>query len=46
MENQRDFCNECGGEMGIPSLMDYNMKEIDEQYRYSNILQRLECYYG
>lgn len=46
MENQRDFCNECGGEMGIPGLMDYNMKEIDEQYRHSNILQRLECYYG
>ena len=33
MENQRDFCNECGGERGIPGLMDYNMKEIDEQYR-------------
>ena len=33
MENQRDFCNECGGEMGIPGLMDYNMKEIDDQYR-------------
>ena len=33
VENQRDFCNECGGEMGIPGLMDYNMKEIDEQYR-------------
>ena len=27
------ICNECGGEMGIPGLMDYNMKEIDEQYR-------------
>lgn len=27
------FCNECGGEMGILGLMDYNMKEIDEQYR-------------
>ena len=27
------FCNECGGEMGIPGLMDYNMQEIDEQYR-------------
>ena len=27
------FCNECGDEMGIPGLMDYNMKEIDEQYR-------------
>lgn len=25
-------CNECGGEMGIPGLMDYNIKEIDEQY--------------
>ena len=22
-----------GGEMGIPGLMDYNIKEIDEQYR-------------
>ena len=22
-----------GGEMGIPGLIDYNMKEIDEQYR-------------
>ena len=40
------FCNKCGGEMGISGLLDYNMKEIDEQYRYSNILQRLECYYG
>ena len=27
------FCNECGGEMGIPGLMDYNVKELDEQYR-------------
>ena len=27
------FCNECGGEMGIPDLMDYNIKEIDDQYR-------------
>ena len=27
------FCNESGGEMGIPGLMDYNIKEIDEQYR-------------
>ena len=27
------FCNECGGEMGIPGLTDYNIKEIDEQYR-------------
>ena len=27
------FCNECGGEMGIPGLIDYNIKEIDEQYR-------------
>ena len=27
------FCNECGGEMGIPGLLDYNIKEIDEQYR-------------
>lgn len=27
------FCNECGGEMGILGLMDYNIKEMDEQYR-------------
>ena len=27
------FCNECGGEMGIAGLMDYNVKEMDEQYR-------------
>lgn len=27
------FYNKCGGEMGIPGLMDYNIKEIDEQYR-------------
>lgn len=33
MENQRDFCTECRSEMGIPGLMDYNIKEIDEQYR-------------
>ena len=26
------FCNECGGEMGVPGLLDYNIKEIDEQY--------------
>lgn len=27
------FCDDCGCEMGIPSLIDYNMKEIDDQYR-------------
>ena len=27
------FCNKCSGEMGIPGLMDYNVKEMDEQYR-------------
>ena len=27
------FCNECGGEMGVPGLMDYSIKEMDEQYR-------------
>ena len=27
------FCNECGGETGIPGLIDYNIKEMDEQYR-------------
>lgn len=33
------FCNKCGGEMGIPGLMDYNMREIEEQYRNSNVPQ-------
>lgn len=33
------FCNECGGEMGVPGLMDYNIKEIEEQYRNSNMPQ-------
>lgn len=27
------FCNECGKEMDIPSLLDSNVKSIDEQYR-------------
>ena len=27
------FCNECGG------VMDYNIKEIEEQYRNSNMPQ-------
>lgn len=27
------ICNECGEEMSIPGLMDYNSKEIDAQYR-------------
>ena len=26
-------CNECGGEMGVPGLIDRNIREIDEQYR-------------
>ena len=33
MENQRAFCNECGGETGIRGLIDYNIKEMDEQFR-------------
>ena len=31
-ENPGDRACECGGEMGIPGLMDYNIKEMDEQY--------------
>ena len=31
VENQRDFCNECAAERGS-GLMDYNIKEIDEQH--------------
>ena len=27
------ICAECGGEMGIPGLIDKNVREIDEQYR-------------
>lgn len=26
-------CSECGREIGFPGLMDYNVKEMDEQYR-------------
>lgn len=26
-------CSECGREIGFPGLMDYNIKEMDEQYR-------------
>lgn len=25
-------CSECGREIGFPGLMDYNIKEMDEQY--------------
>lgn len=34
------FCNECGGEMGVPGLLDYNIKEIDEQYHSFRALDR------
>ncbi|WP_051532809.1 hypothetical protein [Lachnobacterium bovis] len=27
------ICDECGEEMDIPGLLDFNMKAIDEQYR-------------
>ena len=27
------ICDNCGSEMGIPGLMDYNSQEIDAQYR-------------
>ena len=27
------ICNECHGQMSIPGMMDYNIEEIDRQYR-------------
>ena len=33
LRSRRLSCNECGSEMGIPGLLDYNIKEMDEQYR-------------
>ncbi len=27
-------CSECGNEISVPGLIDYNVKEIDDQYRY------------
>ena len=27
------LCNECGGEMSLPGLIDKNIQEVDEQYR-------------
>ena len=35
-------CNECGREIGFPGLMDYNIKEIDEQYRKAEELIAVE----
>ena len=35
-------CNECGREIGFPGLMDYNIKEIDEQYRKTEELITVE----
>lgn len=33
-------CNECGNEVNVPGLLDYNVKEIDDQYRYYEKLVR------
>lgn len=35
-------CNECGEEMSIPGLLDYNMKSIDSQYRCAEGLVSVE----
>ena len=35
-------CDECGEEMDIPGLLDFNMKAIDEQYRYAEGLISIE----
>jgi len=32
------YCTECGGELNIPGLIDYNMQEIDQQYRAQECL--------
>lgn len=36
------FCCACGAEMSIPGLLDYNMKEIDEQYRKAEEIVTVE----
>ena len=35
-------CAECGGKMSIPGLIDKNVQEIDEQYRYAEGLVTIE----
>ncbi|SDW61411.1 Uncharacterized phage-associated protein [Kandleria vitulina] len=35
-------CDECGEEMDITGLLDFNMKAIDEQYRYAEGLISIE----
>ena len=34
-------CSECGNEVNIPGLIDYNVKEIDDQYRFYEKLVRI-----
>ena len=34
-------CSECGSEVNIPGLIDYNVKEIDDQYRFYEKLVRI-----
>lgn len=36
------ICPECGGEMGIPGLIDKNIQEIDEQYRAAESLVSID----
>lgn len=35
-------CSECGEEMGIPGLLDQNIREVDEQYRSAEGLVTIE----
>lgn len=35
-------CDECGAEMDIPGLLDFNMKAIDEQYRLAEGIVSIE----
>ena len=38
-------CAECGGEMGVPGLIDQNIKEVDEQYRAAEGLVAIDDIY-
>lgn len=31
------ICDECGEEMSVPGLIDKNIQEVDEQYRFCGI---------
>lgn len=36
------YCNKCGEKMSVPGLIDYNVKEIDEQYREIENIIKIE----